>query len=452
MNYFLAIDIGASSGRHILGCIRNGILETEEIYRFPNSPLMVNNRLVWDIGRLFTEILTGMKRAGELGKAPYAVGIDTWAVDYVLLDRDRNLIGEAYSYRDPRTERAVAELHARIPFERLYALTGIQFQPFNTVYRLRQDITDGRLALADKLLMLPDYFHYRLTGRLGTEYTNATSTGLVNAFTRTWDEEILSAVGLRKSIFAPMLHAGSELGGLTPEIQRLVGYDARVIIPATHDTASAVIGSQAEDAPYLSSGTWSLLGIVQPEAHTDCKSRAFNFSNEGHIENGYRYQKNITGLWMLNRLRAEECPELSFAELTALAEGSANDCMVDVNDARFLAPPNMRLEIGRASGVRLTVGEAAYCVLNGLAACYAKSITELEEVLGQDWKTLNIVGGGSKNTLLNRLTEQYTKKNITVGPAEATVVGNLVMQMLSQGIITDWKEAKKLIRSLTKTS
>lgn len=445
MDEFLAIDIGASSGRHILGKICNGRLVTEEIYRFPNSPLKVDGRLVWDTGRLFAEIITGLKRAKELGAIPVSVGIDTWAVDYVLLGKDGEPVDNVFSYRDPKTERAVREVHGCIPFEDLYGRTGIQFQPFNTIYRLKQDALDGRLARAEQMLMLPDYFHYLLTGKTSREYTNATSTGLINAATHTWDREITQALGLPERLFPQTAEAGVLLGEFTEEIRRLTGFGAKVVLPATHDTASAVVGSVADGGPYLSSGTWSLLGIEQSKVHTDEKSRRFNYSNEGHIGGRYRFQKNLTGLWMVNRLRAEECPQMSFAEFTALAERSENEYLVDVNDARFLAPEHMRREIEDAVGRSLSAGECAYTALNSLAHGYRKAVGELESVLNESFAQLNVIGGGSKNALLNRLTERSTGKKIIAGPSEATVVGNLVMQMITAGVLHDHAEAKKII-------
>lgn len=445
MNEFLAIDIGASSGRHILGRICNGRLVTEEIYRFPNFPQKVNGRLTWDVGRLFHEILTGLKRAKEMGRIPVSVGIDTWAVDYVLLDRDGGIVDDVFSYREPKTEQAVSAVHERVPFKTLYERTGIQFQPFNTIYRLKQDALDGRLDRAVRMLMLPDYFHYLLTGKTSREYTNATSTGLVNAATRSWDRETIEALDLPERFFPETTEAGALLGVFTAEISRAVGYCAKVVLPATHDTASAVIGSVANGGPYLSSGTWSLLGIEQRAAHTDAESRGYNYSNEGHIGGKYRFQKNITGLWMLNRLRSEECPQMDFAEFTALAEHSRNDYTVDVNDARFLAPENMRREIENCVGRGLSAGECAYCALNSLALSYKKALDELESVLSEKFTRLNIIGGGSKNRLLTELTAARTGKKIVAGPAEATVVGNLVTQMLAAGVLRDGADANQTI-------
>lgn len=450
MEEFLAIDIGASSGRHILGRLQDGLLFTEEIYRFKNSPKEKGGRLIWDVDELFREILCGLKRAKELGRAPVCVGIDCFAVDYVLLKNSGERVFDVYSYRDPKTERAIKEVNASVPFEWLYGKTGIQFQPFNTLYRLKQDVIDGRLGAADKLLMLPDYLHYLLTGKESREYTNATSTGLINAQTRGWDGEILSALGLPERFFPQTQESGTKLGTFTEQIKREVGYDALVVLPATHDTASAVIGASAKDGPYLSSGTWSLLGIVQDRAHTDAESLRFNFSNEGYPDGKFRFQKNILGLWMFNRILKEECPTLTAAELTALAAEAENDERVDVQEARFFAPANMKAEIENAVGRRLTAAEAAYCALNSLAYAYAGALCEMETLLHRTFDGLNVIGGGCKNALLNGLTERYTRKKIIVGPSEATAVGNLAVQMTALGAIGNEAEIKQIIKNSMK--
>ena len=268
MNYYLAIDIGASSGRHILAHLQDGKMVTEEIYRFSNGPQILpgtpgalgsqgNKRLMWDTERLFKEILNGLKRAKELNKIPVSVGVDTWGVDYVLLDESDTPLEGVYCYRDGRTKSAVPSAHRRIPFAELYAKTGIQYQSFNTVYQLYDDKRDGRLQKAKTFLMLPDYFHYLLTGVKRQEYTNATTTGMVNALTHAWDEEILDALGYDKKLFGALSQPGTAVGEFTDEVAAFVGYRAKVVLPATHDTASAVLAAPLEgQTPYISSGTW----------------------------------------------------------------------------------------------------------------------------------------------------------------------------------------------------
>ncbi len=448
MKYFLAIDIGASSGRHMLGHIEDGALLLEEIYRFPNFPEKVGEELIWDTDRLWREIVTGLKMAKSLGKIPYSVAIDTWGVDYVLLDAEGNRLHRAHSYRDvARWEPAVQAVHQKIPFEKLYSITGIQFQPFNTVYQLWVDKREGNLDRADKLLMLPDYFHYRLTGKASREATNASTGGLIDTQTLNFSEEIIKTLGYPQKLFPTPNPAGTVLGQLTEEMAAELGYQTTVILPPTHDTASAVVGALAPEGElFLSSGTWSLLGVVEQKAHTELRSLQCNFTNEGHVGGKFRYLKNLTGLWMVQRLRAEEAPEQSFARLTALAATCACPERVDVNDKRFLSPENMKRELERAVGRELSLGEAVYVALSSLADGYKQAIDEIEGLTGRRYRTLNIMGGGSKNGLLNDMTAQATGKQILAGPSEATVVGNLAVQLVAAGELADLDEAKKLIK------
>ena len=392
MNYYLAIDIGASSGRHILAHLQDGKMVTEEIYRFSNGPQILpgtpgalgsqgNKRLMWDTERLFKEILNGLKRAKELNKIPVSVGVDTWGVDYVLLDESDAPLEGVYCYRDGRTKSAVPSAHRRIPFAELYAKTGIQYQSFNTVYQLYDDKRDGRLQKAKTFLMLPDYFHYLLTGIKRQEYTNATTTGMVNALTHAWDEEILDALGYDKKLFGALSQPGTAVGEFTDEVAAFVGYRAKVVLPATHDTASAVLAAPLEgQTPYISSGTWSLLGVEQTDAHTSEKARELNYSNEGSVNNTFRLQKNIMGLWMIQQVRHELDDKYDFSMLASLARLNRVSDVVDVNDEKFLAPSSMIEAINASVGKQLSVGGLAYCIFNSLAKSYAESLSALEEL------------------------------------------------------------------------
>ncbi len=448
MNYYLAIDIGASSGRHILGWIENGKMETEEIYRFSNAPQQENGRLKWDTERLFREILQGLKRAREIGKIPHSVGVDTWGVDYVLLDENDKPIDGAYCYRDSRTERTIPLVHNIIPFERLYEKTGISFNTFNTVYQLYDDKQTGRMSKAQSFLMLPDYFHFRLTGVKKQEYTNATTTGMVNATTHEWDAAILETLGYKKELFGALSQPSGEVGKFTDEIAAYVGYTSKVVLPATHDTASAVLSAPLEGkTPYISSGTWSLLGVEQDNAHTDEMARKSAYSNEGSVNFGFRFQKNIMGLWLIQQVRKELQDKYSFVELAELAKQNPVADEIPVNDVRFLAPKSMIEEIRAATGKPLTVGEIAYVIYNSLAIDYAKSLQALEETTGERYAVLNIIGGGSKNELLNELTKQKTGKRIVTGPTEGTAIGNLLVQMIGAGICSSIDEGRKIIKN-----
>ena len=445
--YNLAIDVGASSGRHILGWIEDGELKTEEIYRFTNAPIQANGHLKWDIERLFSEMLNGLKKASELKKIPETVGIDTWGVDYVLLDEKDEVLDGAYCYRDNRTEESIESVHKLVSFAELYEKTGIAFNAFNSVYQLFCDKKSGRMAKAKSFLMLPDYFHFRLTGEKRQEYTNATTTGLVNAKTHCWDEEILSALGLKKELFGKLSEPSDPVGEFSEEISKIVGYKTKVILPATHDTASAVLAAPLDgQTPYISSGTWSLLGIEQPQAHTDESSRKTGYSNEGSVGGQFRFQKNIMGLWMIQQVRRELDDKYTFAELADLAKDSPIEAEIDVNAERFLAPKSMIKEIEVAVGRELTVGETSYCILNNLAKDYARSLSALEQTTGERYQTLNIIGGGSKNGLLNELTKKYTDKRIITGPTECTAIGNLIMQMVGAGTLLSVQEGRKIIK------
>ena len=428
MKYALAIDIGASSGRHIIGYKKNNEIVYEEIYRFPNGVKNVNGHLVWDVNALFKEILTGLKKAKTLNKKPDVIGIDTWAVDYALLDENDKLIDCVYAYRDKRTEKSIPEVHKILSHEELYKLCGIQFQPFNTIYQLYEDKMSGRLNKAKSFLMLPDYLHFLLTGNKKQEYTNATSTSMVNADTKTWDKDILSKLGLNKGLFKELSNPGTVVGTFKEDIKEYLGYDAKVVLPATHDTASAVEALDIKDEPYISSGTWSLLGIKVKDAIRDEKSHKGNWSNEGG-PGYYRYQKNIMGMWLVQSLRNELCPEKDFVEIAELARNSNFNGIVNANDQAFLAPKSMKeafdSHLNKVIKRDLELGDYFRSAYLSLAYLYKESLLELENNTGKVFHNLYIVGGGAKNTFLNELTEQLCQIKVTAIPIEATAIGNL---------------------------
>jgi len=446
MKYYLAIDIGASSGRHILGWRDGDKLFTQEIYRFENSPKQQGGHLTWDSERLFLEIVNGLKKAKELDKIPHSVGIDTWGVDYILLDESDKKIGDAFCYRDSRTQDSIPKVHELVSFDELFSRTGIAFTTFNTVYQLYCDLKSGKMQGANTMLMMPDYLHFRLTGKKVQEYTNATTTGLVNATTHDWDWEIIDRLGYNKQLFKPLSQPGSEVGDFSDEIANVVGYNAKVILPATHDTASAVIATPLTDqTPYISSGTWSLLGVEQNSAHTSELAMNSAYSNEGGINNTYRLQKNIMGLWIIQQVRHELGDKYSFTELAEMAVNEPIEALFDVNDQKFLAPDSMIEAINQTVGQKLSVGQMAYCIFNSLATDYSKSLVMLENMTGKSYATLNIIGGGSKNALLNKLTKQRTGKRVIAGPSEGTALGNLLVQMIASGQIATVFEGRSLI-------
>lgn len=411
----LAIDIGASSGRHILGWLENGQIRSEEIYRFKNGVKEQNGHLIWDIDSLFEEVKKGIDIALEKD-AIQSLSIDTWGVDYVLLDGNREQ-RPVYAYRDSRTLTAIDEVHSLVPFDELYRHTGCQFQSFNTIYQLYVDLKNGRLDEATDFLMVPEYLMYRLTGNKTKEFTNATTTGLVNHESLEFDMDIIKRLGLPEKLFPKLSRPGETVGYYK---------GIRVILCATHDTASAVEGIPMEsDQLYLSSGTWSLLGTRTPAPLTDDKSRMANYSNEGGV--GYnRYQKNIMGMWLVNELQREICPDEEISNICARARESDFEGTLNADDPSLMAPKSMK---DAFDALLPTSPSDVYgyfrCAYRSLALSYAKAIREIETNTGRKYSTLYIVGGGAKNAFLNNLTEKATGKKIIAFPIEATALGNL---------------------------
>ncbi len=418
--YYLAIDIGASSGRHIVGWTEGGELKTEEVYRFPNGVKDKAGHLTWDLDALVAHVKAGIGKAGERFGRIESLSIDTWGVDYVLLRRDGE-VRPCYAYRDSRTEAVIPKVHERMDFSALYRHTGTQFQPFNTVYQLYADLLAGRLDGVTDFLMIPEYLLWKLCGVKAHEYTNATTTGMVSAATGEYDPDVIRALGMPGHLFRPLQQPGTALGEYA---------GIRVVLCATHDTGSAVEGIPMEgNQPYISSGTWSLLGVKTPKPITDKASQAANWSNEGGV--GYnRYQKNIMGMWLINRLREELCPEKPISEIMAEAEASTFAGIVDANAEGFLAPAGMKAAFDEALGRQLpTAADYFRCACRSLAFAYRDAVRELEQNTGRRFDRLYIVGGGAKNTFLNELTEWTTGKQVVALPIEATALGNLKVQM-----------------------
>ena len=414
----LAIDIGASSGRHILGFLENGEIKTKEIYRFPNGVKNVDGHLTWDISSLLSEVKKGIDVALSLYPVK-SLSIDTWGVDYVLLSGDK-VIEPVFAYRDHRTDEVIDTVHNLMPFSELYRRTGIQFQSFNTIYQLYWDSINDRLSDATEFLMIPEYLSYALTGNKVKEYTNATTTGLINRESGEYDKEIISALSLPSSLFTQLSSPKTKVG-------EYKGID--VILCATHDTASAVEGMGIEgNEPYISSGTWSLLGLKVPSPITDEKSEKGNWSNEGGV--GYtRYQKNIMGMWLINRLKEELEPSISFEEFNAMTESSTFEGFVDAEDPAFLSPVSMKEAFDEKLGVKgLSSKDYFRCAVTSLSKSYGKAIRELEENTGRKFTKLFIVGGGANNRLLNTLTEKETGLLVVARAMEATAIGNLKIQ------------------------
>lgn len=442
MNYYLGVDIGASSGRHMLGHMEDGKLILEEMYRFENRIKKIHGKDCWDIDGLLEEVLTGIKACVKAGKQPVSMAIDTWACDFVLLDEAGKRLCDCVSYRDDRVDGMMEEAVTIMDQQTLYERTGIQFQKFNTLYQLMalQKEDPGILEHAAHFLMVPDYLVYRLTGKITNEYTNASTTQLVNARTQQWDEAILDAFDLPKDIFHSFTKPGSEIGLFTKEIQQQTGCQIMVKECATHDTASAYASAKISDEIILSSGTWSLLGTIIAQSDTTIQARLANFTNEGAFDGRYRFLKNIMGLWIIQEVRHALQDSYSFAQLVEEARLTTTPpALIDVNEERFLHPKDMIKEIQaycqeHDQPIPVTPGELANCVYHSLALSYGQAIKELERLTNKRYNAVNIVGGGCKNQLLNELVAQYTNKNVVAGPDEATVIGNIRMQIQEEKV------------------
>ena len=461
----LAIDIGASSGRHIIGQVVDGRMELTEVYRFENGLVKKDGHLCWDIDALAESVIAGLAAAHEQGFSPTTIGIDTWAVDYVLLDGNDERIGDCVGYRDGRTEgmRDLLASEGILSFDEQYARTGIQYQQFNTCYQLfalsRED--RAQLDAAKTFLMVPDYLNFVLCGAKANEYTNASTTALVNAETCAWDDELIARLGLPRGMFLPISMPGVSLGHLRPEIAERVGFDAEVVLVASHDTGSAWLAVPARDeqAVYLSSGTWSLMGTENRAPICTPASAAANLTNEGGYERRYRYLKNIMGLWMIQNVRKELGAELgeapSWGDLVAAAEearAAGFHAVVDADDPAFLAPESMLAalrDVAAASGqsVPTTMGEYALTVYDSLAADYARTVGQLTEQTGVAYTSINIVGGGSANVYLNQATADACGLPVFAGPTEGTALGNLMVQFIYAGAYASLEEARAAIKA-----
>lgn len=471
MKNYLAIDIGASSGRHILGTVKDGKITLEEIFRFTNGQVRKGGHDCWDIEKLVGSVKEGIDAA--LAKCHVdSIGIDTWGVDFVLLDKDLNLCSDAVAYRDTRTQGADAEIEKNVlSFEDLYKRVGIQKTSFNTIYQLwaLKKEHPEQLEKAEHFLTIPEYLNFALTGKIVNEYTDSSTTALLDAESKDWDFDLIEKLGLPKRIFGKL-----EMPGVTVGEYKGV----KVVLPALHDTGSAYLAVPARDdkAVYLSSGTWSLLGVENEKPITTEAACTANFTNEGGAWGRYRFLKNIMGLWMIQSIRRElngvqyvegknddataealakltdyeKGKEYSFSELSNIARGeNTYNVIIDVNEQRFMNPNSMIGEVisaaseeGRAPS---SVGELMQCVYKSLAACYADAISNLSEITGKTYTSINIVGGGCKDVYLNALTAEATGLEVFTGPVEGTAIGNLIVQMIAGGEFKDLAEARSAI-------
>ena len=469
--YFLAIDIGASSGRHILGTLINGQLKLEEIYRFDNVQVYKNGHDCWDVDAIQKGILNGLKACRELGKIPTTIGIDTWGVDFLLLDEHDEVIGDAVAYRDKRTEGMRESVENHISTKDLYNRTGIQYQPYNTIYQLMalKEEHSEQLEQAKCLLMTPDYYNFFLTGKKKNEYTIASTTALVDVHAKCWDKELIRNLGLPEAIFHELSLPGTTVGELRPEVQEQVGFNSVVMLVPSHDTASAFLAvpAQNDSAVYLSSGTWSLLGVELDAPIVSEESYRSGFANEGGAWYRYRFLQNIMGLWMIQSIRRELNGEAyvrgknsqkevnrkwGYPDLIEEAKKAEYfKSIVDVNHERFLSPDSMisalREEcLETKQQVPESVAEIMQCVYTSLAICYKNAIEHLQKVTGKLYTSINIVGGGCQDSYLNAKTAEITGLPVLAGPVEGSAIGNIIIQMIVAKLFEDLHDARVAVR------
>ncbi|WP_211270747.1 rhamnulokinase [Streptomyces yerevanensis] len=452
---YAAVDLGASSGRVMVGRVGPGSLGLTEAHRFPNRPVRTPEGLRWDILSLYAGVLDGLRTAGQVAGQVDSVGIDSWAVDYGLLDADGALLGNPVHYRDTRTEGVAEKVWATVPADELYARTGLQYAPFNTLYQLAAARESAQLAYAGRLLLIPDLLTYWLTGEAGTELTNASTTQLIDPRTREWAHDVASRLGIDLGLFAPLRRPGDPAGLLRPEVLEETGLTGPVPVTTvgSHDTASAVAAVPAtggERFAYICTGTWSLAGLELDAPVLTEASRAANFTNELGLDDTVRYLRNIMGLWLLQEcLRAWGDPELTELLRTA-ADVPPLRSVVDAGDAAFLAPGRMPARIAdacRDSGqpVPESPAEITRCILDSLALAHRRAITEAQALADHPVDVVHIVGGGTRNTLLCQLTADACGLPVVAGPAEAAALGNVLVQARAGGLVGDRTAMRQLL-------
>lgn len=464
--YYLAIDIGASSGRHVLGSVVDGKIELEEVHRFDNVQVRRRGHDCWDIDMIWENILVGLEKCREAGKIPEAIGIDTWGVDFGHVGKDGKIIGMPRAYRDPYTEGIPEKVFEIIPREELYAITGVQIMNFNTIFQLyaQSKEADSRLPETDKILFMPDLLAYMLTGRMVCEYTDASTSGLINPLTRDFQKDLLTRLGIDPSILLDITQPGAKVGVLKKEICEETGMEAiPVIAIAGHDTASAIAAVPAADEnfAYLSSGTWSLMGIESREPIIDQKSYEYNLTNEGGIEGTTRFLKNITGMWLLEQSRKtweKEGRKYTYAEIEAMGLKAIDfPSTIDPDDPRFAAPKDMDAEIKAAlkeSGQRVPEndGEMISCIYHSLTRKYKDVIEMLQNFASFKIEKLHVIGGGSANKLVSQLTADTLGIPVIAGPVEGTAIGNIMMQAKVAGLVNDRWDMRRIIGNSIQTT
>ncbi len=457
---YLAVDLGAESGRVVLGRFDGGRVSLEEIHRFPNTPVRLPDGLHWDVLRILSEIKDGLAKAVREEEIE-GIGIDSWGVDFGLLDGEGALVSNPYHHRDARTEGMMDEAFRLVGKEEIYRTTGIQFLPINTLYQLLAMRGSPLLEAAETMLLIPDLMNYWLTGEKACEYTNATTTQLLDLQDGGWSTDLLKGLDLPSRILAPIVQPATELGPLLPGVAEEVGAGPPVFAVASHDTASAVVAvpAEGEDFAYISSGTWSLVGVELPSPVATEEGLRANFTNEGGFGGKTRLLKNVMGLWLLQECRrqwAREGHEYTYEELARLAEDAPPaGPLVDPDHPAFLAPGDMASRIRsfcEETGQRPPQEPAAVtrCVFESLALKYRYALEQAENLAGRAIGTINVVGGGSQNSLLCQLTADATRRPVLAGPVEATALGNLMVQAYARGHLASLEEMREAVRRSVK--
>lgn len=464
---YLAVDLGASGGRVLAGKVTTSGIELDELHRFSNGGLRQGKRLVWNLLGLWDEVCDGLSKAADkYGSSVRSVGVDTWGVDYVLLDGNDDVVGPCFHYRDARSHGMLERAFERISRKEIFAETGLQFMEINTAYQLYAMRVEPSplLDIAERFLMVPDYFHWQLSGQQTNEYTNASTTQLLNAETGQWSHRMTSALEIPSHLFSAPIQPGSNIGGLTRDVLNRTGLhrDVQVVVPATHDTGSAVLSVPAAtfaaehpDWCYISCGTWSLMGAELPRPRINDLCQKFNFTNEGGVSGSVRLLKNISGLWVVQQCRAQwrrEGHDWSWDHLIQLAEqAEPMESIIDTDDPSLVAPANMPdavREYCRRTGQTVPGSEGAVirCALESLVLRYRLVLDNLEQLVGTPFKTIHMVGGGVQNRMLCQLAADACQRVVVAGPVEATALGNVMMQAIGSGELASIDQARQLIR------
>jgi rhamnulokinase len=457
-NTYLAADFGAGSGRIMAGSIEEGMLRLEEVHRFANCQITRGRRLYWDFPSLFKEMKTGLRLAARKGFPVRSIGVDTWGVDFGLIDKDGNLLGNPRCYRDARTEGMSEKVFSFIDEKRHYETTGIQVMPINTLFQLfsMKESSDAQLEAADRLLFMPDLFSFFLTGVANNEYCIASTSELIDARKRTWDKRLIRDLGLPEHLFREIVQPGTIQGKLKLKIaQETELAEVEVIAVGSHDTASAVVAVPSQETPkaFLSSGTWSLLGVEIDEPIVSEKAKTAQFTNEGGVNGKICFLQNITGLWILQRIMAEwkaNGKGIGYDEVISQASAAANRAIIPVDDKAFQNPESMENAIAQycancGMDIPQSQGDFVRCVLESLACRYQQAVTAMNRLLAAPIRQLHIIGGGSQNKLLNQLTANYSGIPVYAGPVEATAIGNILVQALAKGELSSSEEIKEIV-------